>query len=646
MREHFRKMAIGLPVVLLSMVCLAVAQTDEIRDPRYSAWLAKKPPISQINIDGNKYFSVSKIKAQLYARENSFWQALRAGSRERALRYTINRDTLGVKYLYLREGFLNVRVHENFTVSPKDSTAILNLHIDEGSHFLVGRVFLDTDSSVPFYGNLQGEVGKLKTGDPVDPIKINEMIFNIKAVFANNGYPYARIEQTIDSSTATVNSTVTFVAQAGPLVRFGSVRVKGLKHYRSYLVRREIAFKEGELYSRKKLIESQKHLYATGLFNAINLEINRSDSTVDSLGLGNAKPDFSFSAIERRPHFISVNTGAAQDPQQDLIWDMSASWGKRNIFISRRLELSADSRFIIFSQWRLLNNSFQIKYTEPWFFNIRMPLTFTGRYEPGVRSQLQNYRIQKWGISVSTRKEWSEELYALFSGEYEAVNIYGVSPQVAAAIRDSSGISIRRKLNVTLVRDTRLDKFVPKSGSYSTFFGQYVGGILGGDDSFFKLECSWARYQQAVGPFIYATRLKGGWVKEMNGSHSVPNLDRFQLGGANSIRGFKENSIGPRSANGSPTIDSTNIGANVYAIFNQELRFPIIWRFWGSVFTDMGNGWESFSDVSPESILFSYGTGLQFLSPAGPIRLDYAHHLENGIYPEDDRFHVTVLYAF
>jgi outer membrane protein insertion porin family len=143
-----------------------------------------------------------------------------------------------------------------------------------------------------------------------------------------------------------------------------------------------------------------------------------------------------------------------------------------------------------------------------------------------------------------------------------------------------------------------------------------------------------------VGNAIYATRLKGGWVKEFGRSHEVPINDRFYLGGANSIRGFRENSIGPRNASGS------NVGANAYAIFNQELRFPLFWKFWGSFFTDMGNGWESFADARPENILFSYGAGFQFVSPAGPIRLDYAHHLENGVYKEDDRLHFTILYAF
>jgi len=226
-------------------------------------------------------------------------------------------------------------------------------------------------------------------------------------------------------------------------------------------------------------------------------------------------------------------------------------------------------------------------------------------------------------------------LYAIISGRYENVNIYGIAEKNLPEFRYEEGISVRRKLDVTLVHDTRRDKFVPRSGSFTTYFAQYVGGILGGDDNFYKFEFSWARYQHAVGQAIYATRFKAGWVKEFGNSHEVPSTDRFYLGGANSIRGFKENTIGPRSESG------VNVGANVYGIFNQELRTPLFWKFWGTVFTDMGNGWGSFSQIDIESILFSYGAGIQFLSPAGPIRLDYAHHLENGIYEEGDRWHFT-----
>ena len=644
-RQRGRTARLALTGMMALLAAPAAGQSGPDQDARFNAWLSRRPLISEIRIQGNSFFSSAKIKARLFSRENSFWEMFRTGSRNRVLRYSAYRDTLEVKYMYLREGFLYVRTAESMAMSSADSTAVVTLNITEGSRYLAARTVLDVPGALPFSNDLQRMAAQLEPEHPADPLLRSKIIFDIKTVFANNGYPYATVQEMIDSAAGPSAAVVTFSASPGPLVHFGMVQIDSLKEYRPYLVKREIAFKPGEVYRRQKIIASQKRLYATGLFNSVNLGIDRAPEG-SAAGELDTLPNFAFSAIERSPHYVSVKTGAGQDPQQDLIWDFSAAWGKRNIFISRRVELSVNSRYIIFTQWRPLSHRFQIRYTEPWFFNVRLPLTLAARYEPGVSSQTQPYRIQTWGVSLSTRKEWSEQLVGLLVGEYENVNVYGVDQAKASLIRQEENISIRRKLTGTLIRDTRLDKFVPTSGAFTTYLVQYVGGLLGGDDSFAKLEFSWARYQHAVGRAIYATRIKGGWVKELGRSRSVPTEDRFFLGGANSIRGFRENSIGPRGDVSNSTEDSTNIGANAYAIFNQEIRVPLFWKFWGSVFADMGNGWESFSAARPEKILFAYGVGLQFLSPAGPIRLDYARRLKNGLYRAGHRFHITILYAF
>lgn len=634
---------VSLFIFCMLALALPISGQESSRDRiKYNVWLAKRPYISKIIIEGNDFFSDSKIRSHLFSRKNSFLQKLKSGSRNRVLRYSAIRDTMEVKYLYLLEGFLDVKVDERFDVAPKDSAAIVTLTIDEGSRYLVGGVSLEADKSLAFYSDLGRAVARIKIGDAINPIRVKEVVFDLKTVFANNGYPYATIDDEIDASAGPTRTMITFGASQGELVRFGDLIISDMNYYSPYLVRREVIFNKGELYSREKILESQKRLYSTNLFNSISLDISRSDSGFeDSVGKMFTRPDFVFSAIERRPHFVSIRTGASQDSLQDLTWDFSTAWGKRNVFVSRKIELSLKFRFIIFTQWRTLYHRYQIKYTEPWFFNFRMPLTVKARFEPGVRSQLQPYRIETWLFSLSTRKEWSERLFAVVTGSFENVNIYGAEKN-QIQLRSEQGISVRRKIDVTVVRDTRRDKFMPQSGSFTTYFAQYVGGFLQGDDSFVKLEFSWARYQKTIGPMIYATRVKAGLIKEFGRSHEVPLNDRYYLGGANSIRGFRENSIAPRDDDDEEII----IGANTFAIFNQELRFPLFWRFWGSVFSDLGNGWESFSDVAPSNILFSYGTGIQFVSPAGPIRLDYAHRPKRDIYKSDDRFHFTILYAF
>ena len=63
--------------------------------------------------------------------------------------------------------------------------------------------------------------------------------------------------------------------------------------------------------------------------------------------------------------------------------------------------------------------------------------------------------------------------------------------------------------------------------------------------------------------------------------------DRFQAGGPNSVRGFEQGALGPRD----PLTNEPLGGAGVL-IFNQEIRFPIVWRLRGVGFYDTGNAFE------------------------------------------------------
>ena len=123
------------------------------------------------------------------------------------------------------------------------------------------------------------------------------------------------------------------------------------------------------------------------------------------------------------------------------------------------------------------------------------------------------------------------------------------------------------------------------------------------------------------------------------------------LGGANTIRGFDENSIGRFF------VDSRPVGPVYTLVFNHEFRWrtlqilswmPILKKFplWQSIFLDIGNGFRSTREISFNNMAYAYGTGIQIVSPAGPIRIDYARRIKTDTFPYADKWHFTILYAF
>jgi outer membrane protein insertion porin family len=181
---------------------------------------------------------------------------------------------------------------------------------------------------------------------------------------------------------------------------------------------------------------------------------------------------------------------------------------------------------------------------------------------------------------------------------------------------------------------------VPTQGAVTRFSAQFYGKFLGGDKNFYKLVGEWSRYQRLDRWDIYAFRIKCGYARSTEEGDYIPSTDQFFLGGANTIRGYKENAVGPKAENGEPT------GGKFYFINNHEIRRQIVGKFWGSVFIDIGQNWSSIEVAKLKDVLVSAGIGLQYVSPLGPIRLDYGRRISWKPVDSGGRFHITILYAF
>ena len=631
-------------LLLISAIwILAGWQTGAAIDKETLRWIrSKNPPIGKIVIEGNTYFRSPEIKKRMYAKERSLWRAIKGDRRARVQRETASRDSLEVKYFYLREGFLNVSVTEDYEPIGRDSAALVRITISEGRQFRFGPRTVTGQYDDRFRGDIEGTANRLGEGKPIDLFKLRETVFTMKSILANNGYPHAVVDYAVDSTRPGPLYPVNFNVDARWPVRFGEVTMEGLSNYPDYVAGRELKMKPGAVYRRRDIIDSQQRLYQSGYFSTLQLNVDSQDR--DSL-----QPGFILRVRERKAQYITLKTGAAQSTVRDLQWDTSVGFGKRNFIGSRMVDATSQYSFSLGSETRLLDHRYRLRFTEPWFLGVRMPLVLTGEVRPEVRSAKQDYRISSWSVSASTGRKFGREYSTQLGIQYESVNITGIpADQVLVAIQEA-GVSGRRKLYWNFQRDSRENPFIPNRGSLFTFSAQYVGGFLGGDENFTTYEAAYSSYQVVWPGWISATRLKGGWAEAFGKSVLVPREDRLYLGGANTVRGFRENTLGPAD------------GANVTAVFNQEFRWktiqvlsvvPVVgdlfkaMPLWQSLFVDIGNGFSTWDEFKLKDLAYSYGTGVQLVSPAGPIRVDYARVIPTERFQIASRWHFTILYAF
>jgi len=601
-------------------------------------WLRRKPEIERVVITGNAHIAEGDIRHHLELKSPSLRARIGLGRRPRVVGGAWERDRKAVLALYATRGYLNAETTVAVTRDEKTDRAIVSVDVREGGRTVWGGITTEGDDLF-ISGRTYRWMKELKRGDPADPRKLQRVLALCQGTYADYGHPYARFaaQWDIDSTAAVAEDTanVHIVVDPGPEARFGQVQVTGNTFTREPVIRRELAFRPGDPYSRKKIFESQNNIYRTGLFTFTRLELS-ADSTAKEAP--RRDPDFTVRVVERKPAYLDLATGAGQDRQQDLTWDYSLEWGNRNwLGTGRHWALQAKSGLIVVTDWRVLYNRFVARYTEPWILGLRLPTTVQFAYEPGVRSAVQPYRIERLEGELGFQTRVGETKRAWLTFVYENVRIFGIDRPIEEILREK-GITIRRKVVFAVEKDSRPNVFVPTAGSLTRLDAEYAGGFLGGDVDFYKVVGSWARYQ-TTGSSVLASRFQFGLVKAHSGAAQVPTIDRFYTGGANSIRGYPENRVGPM-------IDGTPEGAGVLALANVELRTPAIWRFWFTVFGDAGNAWSRFRDFSGKEILVSTGIGLQYVSPVGPLRLDYAKRISHPGHPASDRLHLAILFAF
>ena len=102
----------------------------------------------------------------------------------------------------------------------------------------------------------------------------------------------------------------------------------------------------------------------------------------------------------------------------------------------------------------------------------------------------------------------------------------------------------------------------------------------------------------------------------MFGPDELLESDRFRAGGATTVRGYGEDSLGPRSQIGIPT------GGETLVILNHEARFPIYGWAHGVAFVDAGNIFGKDEPFSWRALRLGYGFGLRLDTPFGMLRAD------------------------
>jgi outer membrane protein insertion porin family len=206
---------------------------------------------------------------------------------------------------------------------------------------------------------------------------------------------------------------------------------------------------------------------------------------------------------------------------------------------------------------------------------------------------------------------------------------------------DGSGSTltgVRAGLIHSLVGDTRDSVTDPRRGVMWAVGSELALEGLGSDVNYYR---TFGQLSVLVPLLPRLTWAQGYRIGVVPGDDPLLLLDsRFFAGGASSVRGFAEQSLGPRTPEGEA------LGGQASAIFNQELRFPIWKRLHAGVFYDAGNAFALARELDLFDLRQSAGAGLRLMFPFGPVRLDWAHVINRRAGEKPSRVVFSIGHAF
>jgi outer membrane protein insertion porin family/translocation and assembly module TamA len=442
------------------------------------------------------------------------------------------------------------------------------------------------------------------------------------------------------------------------------------------------------VYSEADVQQGQRNLYS--------LEIVRSALIApDTVGMRSA-PDTLV------PLLIQVSTSTLHRVRLGSGWNMAdclsgeARWANRNVFGgAERLQLSGRLSNILAEELRGtefcpyagvgefggLTWAVSTELNIPWVISPRNSLSMSLFWERqslvpvfireavGLNLVLTRSFRARMPLAVSYRPQRTGLEAA---GIFFCTSLLVCNPEDIAVLEDPNWLS---PVGLAISRDRTDNLLNPSQGYSSSLDFEHAARWTGSNFAYTRVTGEVSRYWELARRTVFAARLRAGWVGaaefsrvQGSGLQIVHPQKRFFAGGANSVRGFPQNELGPRVltaeftellgaarvVNGDTLLlgpcspeqiasfecDAAPLGENALTPRptggtrliegNVEYRFAASNDFQGVAFVDFGQVWSERGDFNLGALEWTPGIGARYFSPIGPLRMDLAYRTSAG----------------
>lgn len=568
-----------------------------------------------------------KIEGVISFKEKKILKQMKTKPKKVFKEEVFNVDLRTIETFYKNNGFMDYQFVTSSTTFNEERTHMyITINISEGVKYELGDITYEGNYAVD--DSSMKKIIKLKKGNEFKQNNIYETLQGIYEAYSNKGYLQAVIEPSMDKSDKPGIVNINFSITENSVVYVGNIYVDGLVSTKEKVIKREILVNEGGVLAANKVRRSIEKIYNLGF-------IEGAEPQILPTGSPNIM-DLMFNITEGKPGMITAGAGYSSVDY----FVGSLQFQHMNLFgLAQRLNL--------LWEFGARRQNYEIDWTEPWIFGRNASLTLSAYNIERKRDYSYTsdaYKESRLGFSTRIGPRISDYVALLFGYSYEHVRIFDIDSRVRNEIVNATDLSKDRTSSVVgqIVYDSRDYVFDPSRGNRQLLNLQIAGGPFGGNVNFIKTQIKSSWFIPTFWRFVLSFNLNLGAVEPYGGHTTLPLYEKFYVGGADTVRGYKyRTEIGPDD------------GGKFMSVLNIEYKFPIVSEkgrtiLQGAFFYDIGGTWAEADDINlslgtgKNNLRSGVGFGIRFATPVFPLRLDWGYGLNHKEGESLQQFYFTI----
>ncbi|NLW96360.1 outer membrane protein assembly factor BamA [Luteimonas wenzhouensis] len=622
----------------------------------------KAAKIRHINLVGNELFDQDDLTDSWESAESNWLSWYRRD--DQYSKEKLSGDLEKLHNFYLDRGYVDFSIDSTqVSISPDKRDMYITAGLTEGEIYTISSIELTGDTVLP-KEDLERLV-ILQEGSVFSRALLELTADSITATLGNIGYAFAQVNTIpdIDRDNRTVGIKLQVVP--GPRVNVRRIVFRGNTRTSDEVLRREMRQFEGAWYSQAAIDRSKVRLQRLGYFESGSVNVE----SVPVPG-SNDQVDVVFSVTETTSGSFVFGLGYSQ-----------LAGVTTSVQLSQNNFLGSGNRVSVEAQRNVYLQRYSFSFLNPYFTDEGLSLGYNLWWREFDNSEFNTAQFSStnaagqvfFGLPITE----SDTISALFGIDRNQIFAWrGSSPQSIVDYIDAVGQRTFHAWRAELAwaRDSRNDYLQPTRGTYQRVSLETT--LPGSTVEYYKVNYEFSKYWPINRALVLNTRFEVGYGDsygddrtrvfcrsqgsqplpppglqaadagptpggEACGPGSVydktlvasglPFFENFYAGGARSVRGFRDNTLGPReSAFNSGYLQP--MGGALKTVGSLEMFFPQLIKSPAarvSAFVDVGNVFRNVDAFESSELRASAGVALMWRAPVGPISISYAYPLRS-----------------